>query len=925
MTSFLTKIIFILLLSLSASASWQVQYQDVPESIRTPLLKQFPQIQNERLTKPQMDEIIRWLHDQLQADRVVFTEGAGGQAKLEIKRIPRISQINFSGLSALSETEARGYISFNKNDAFDQDLLLESGERLRQAYKVLGYLSAEIDVDMPTNEKGQLNLNIRVRENKRTEITEIKIDTSNADLKIQLAKKLRSFKGKTFTDSTINEMTQFMREKLNEEERYLTEVTGPEARFNSDETEAVLFYKLDKIEKFDIDLRGQQAFTKPTLLDDVLDLKNYNSSSPNLVADLTQKLRNYYLKEGYARVDIRAEEQEGFGSYNRRLVFLIDEGAHIKIDQFLFSGKFTQDPDSYIDFIRKNSSPNLKRGYYIKEDLEKGFANLLTNLRNQGHLLAKIISSRTQYNRTKDKITVYVNLDEGPITTVDTIEFSGNVVFSKEKLLEILDLAAKEPLRLNKLEQAIQDLKAFYFENGYIEMLLLNEKENLVFYNADNTQAQLKFQIFEGPHVQVSSIVIDGNYFTRDYVILNELDLSVGDTVTPSKIEESIARLQRVGHFSSVEIKTLEEKTNVAQRTLIVRVTEREPGVFTMGLGATNERGLTLRGYTGIGYRNLLGTGRGISLRLEGNYNVADIKYFENKVTVGYLEPYLFNTRVRGRINVSRSKVVTDYDLRKGTEVNQTTGTLEKDFTSHIVGGWDIFSIATVRDFPIDSRSTVEETLIDIGSTGPTVDVDYRDNIFNPTRGTFTRLSAEYASPALRSSKTIEYWRTTATFKHYLYLAEGPWVWANSFRAGYIENLNRLPEGGVPYDKKGFILGGESTLRGFEAGTSEVFPSHSDLQDDSIHPFLLKTRAKTGLIKSEVRFPLWGAISGAVFYDGGYVEIDEIKFLDNYRDSVGFGVRYNTPVGPLNLEFGCKLDRRENEEPWRFHLSIGTF
>ncbi len=925
MRSFLSKFILITLFAFSASATWQVQLQELPENIRVPLLKQFPEIEKERLNKTQMDEIIRWLHSQLQADRVIFSDETPGQAKLEIKRIPRISQINFSGLSALSETEARSYISFNKNDAYDQDLLLEGGERLRQAYKVLGYLSAEINVDMPTDQKGQLILNIQVRENKRTEVTELKFEIANSELKTQLVKKLRSFKGKTFTDAMVNEMTQFLREKLNEDERYLAEITGPDARFNSDETEVILSYKLDKLDKFDIDFRGQQAFTKPTLFNDVLDLKNYNSSSPNLVADLTQKIRNYYLKEGYARVDVRVEEQEGFGNYNRRLIFLIDEGAHIKIDQYIFSGKFSQDPDEYTDFIRKNSSANVKNGYYVKEDLEKGFANLLTNLRNQGHLLAKIVSTRTQYNRTKDKLTVYVNLDEGPITTVDTIEFSGNSIFPKEKLLEILDLSVKEPLRLNKLEQAIQELKTFYFENGHIEMLLLNEKENLVFYNADNTQAQLKFQIFEGPQVQVSSIIIDGNYFTKDYVILNEIDLSTGDTVTPSKIEESIARLQRVGHFSSVEIKTLEEKTNVAQRTLIVRVTEREPGVFTMGLGATNERGLTLRGYTGIGYRNLLGTGRGLSLRFEGNYNVADIKYLENKVTVGYLEPYLFNTRVRGRINVSRSKAVTDYDLRKGTEVNQTTGTFEKDFTSHIVGGWDIFSIATVRDFPIDSKSTVEESLIDIGSTGPTVDVDYRDNIFNPTRGTFTRLSAEYASPALRSSKTIEYWRTTATFKHYLYLSEGPWVWANSFRAGYIENLNRLPEGGVPYDKKGFILGGESTLRGFEAGTSEVFPSHADLKDDALHPFLLKTRAKTGLIKSEIRFPLWGAISGAVFYDGGYVEIDELKFLDNYRDSAGFGVRYNTPVGPLNLEFGWKLDRRENEEPWRFHLSIGTF
>ena len=176
MMIFLKIFIMISIFSSIAHASWQVRYQDLPENIRTPLLKQFPQLEKERFNKLQMDEIIHWLHNQLQADRVAFIEDNSGQAKLEIKKIPRIAQVNFSGLSALSETEARSYISLNRNDTYDEQLLLESGEKLRQAYKVLGYLSAEIDVDLPTDEKGQLNLNIRVQENKRTEITEIKVE-----------------------------------------------------------------------------------------------------------------------------------------------------------------------------------------------------------------------------------------------------------------------------------------------------------------------------------------------------------------------------------------------------------------------------------------------------------------------------------------------------------------------------------------------------------------------------------------------------------------------------------------------------------------------------------------------------------------------------------------------------------------------------
>jgi outer membrane protein assembly complex protein YaeT len=920
-----SRAIFLILFLIASSvqAAWQVRYQEIPENIRTPLLKAFPDIAKDKISKARMDDIIRWAHAEMGADRVIFTEVAPNMATLTIQKVPRIGEINFYGLSALSESEARPYIAFNINDAYNEQLLLESGERLRQVYKELGYLNAEIDVEMPTNKQGQLVLNIKIRENQRTQISEIVLDLNNEPLKKEIYRRINSFKGNTFTDSTLAEIQTGIRSTLNIEGYYLAEILGPEARFNADETRVELIYKFDKVIYYAIDFKGNRDLFKTTL-NDVLDMRNYSSANPNLATELSGKLRAKYLSEGYARVEIQAEETEGRTPQSRNLTFMIDEGSKVKIDDYFVTGKFSRDADYYIDFIKKNSGDLIKDGYYNSDDLDTGLKNLVTHLRNQGHLLAKVISKRTPYNRARDRVSVYINLDEGPVTQVESVEFTGNASVDKETLNKILGLHPDEPLRLNVLEKAIQDIKNYYYDHGFIDMVLANEKEDLVIYNQDNTRAKLNFKILEGPQVKVASILIDGNYFTKDYVILNEIDLSVGSIVTPSKIEESIARLQRVGHFNTVEVKTLEEKTNVAERTLLVRVSERNPGQLTAGLGATNERQLTIRGYTGIAYRNLWGTGRGAFLRLEGNYNVADIKYLENKMTIGYLEPYLFNSRVRGRVNVTRSKTVTDYEQKIGTEVNQATWSIEKDFTSHILGIWDLYSIATVRDFSIDNSSDIN-TLLNIASTGPTIDFNYLDNYLNPTSGNFTQLSAEYASPGMGSTETIEYLRATATYKHFIKLAPGPWVWANAFKVGVLQNYNHSEGGGVPYSKKGFVLGGRNTLRGYESGTQEVFPNRRDLGIGSTDDYLLTTRAKMGLIKTEIQFPLIGNFSGALFYDGGYVEIEGLRFEDYYRDTVGFGLHYNTPVGPLNLEFGWKLDRREDEETGRFHLSIGTF
>ena len=100
----------------------------------------------------------------------------------------------------------------------------------------------------------------------------------------------------------------------------------------------------------------------------------------------------------------------------------------------------------------------------------------------------------------------------------------------------------------------IQQLKFYCQEKGFLEFRILNEKENLVKYNDDNTLAELEFKIEEGPQVKVGSILIDGNNLTKDYVLRKEVDFKEGDILTPSKIEESTKRLQKLSLFNSVEV-----------------------------------------------------------------------------------------------------------------------------------------------------------------------------------------------------------------------------------------------------------------------------------------------------------------------------------------------------------------------------------
>nr|BFD63469.1 outer membrane protein assembly factor [Bdellovibrio sp. HM001] len=898
---------------------------NLPQDLQEDLTRRFPQLGKERLTQDQVDDIIRQLQLKPQIKRVrVLDDGNSSPLRLEYELTRRVASVKIVGNKNFSTSEAENLFGVKSGDVFDQQTLIEGGEKLRQAYRDLGYYNALIDIEMPPETADTVGVLVRVNENKRSLVRNIILISPNEELNKKVMKEIDDSLNDPYTDATLAQIQKAAREYLTENRYIRADLVGPTTEFSEDDSEVVLTYRLEKTEKYNFDYQGVR-FLAIREIESALDLDNYYSASPSVGTELAQKIRAHYLARGYARAEVKVDEAEA-RKFQRKVTFHIEEGPRVKIQKYNLTGRFNRKDKYYINFIEAHSSRTVESGYYNKEDIDIGLKNLILELQNNGYLQAKILSTRTQYNKERDAVTIHINLDEGPLTIVESVTFEGNSSFGDEELLQATRLRAG-PLRLTQIEDSIARLKNFYKERGYIEMLLLNERGDVVTYDETNTKANLNFKIFEGPQVRVASIILEGNTFTSDYVIHKELEFKNGDLLTPSNLEESVARLQRTGFFGSVEIRTLEEKTNVANRTVLVKVSERDPGVFTLGAGATNERTLTLRGYTGVAYRNLWGTGRGVSLRLEGNYNVADIKYLESRVVLGYLEPYLFDSRVRGRINVTRSSTVTDFDIKQVSDVRSTTYSLEKDFTSRILGIWDLWSLATIRDFGLDDSYPYDTVEQNIATTGPQLDLDFRDNPFNPSKGTFTRWNAEYASPSIGSSPTIEYWRTTLSFTHYWtvgHLSKQPVVWANQGRAGYMKNLS--PGGGVPWDKKGFTLGGQATVRGYEAGTQEVFPNRQDLGLTESDPtYYLTSDSTMYLIKSELRFPLYESLGGAVFYDGGSVKIEDLKFSDPYRDSAGFGIRYNTPVGPLSLEWAWKLDARPGEEPWRFHLSIGTF
>ena len=146
--------------------------------------------------------------------------------------------------------------------------------------------------------------------------------------------------------------------------------------------------------------------------------------------------------------------------------------------------------------------------------------------------------------------------------------------------------------------------------------------------------------------------------------------------------------------------------------------------------------------------------------------------------------------------------------------------------------------------------------------------------------------------------------------------------------------MNLDPDGAVP-SRYAFFLGGHSTIRGFGGRDDlETIPNELELPTgrSDLTP-LIETESSYYLLKSEIRFPIYDPVGGVVFYDGGQVSVLGYEFESPFRQSFGIGLRFNTPVGPVVVDFAKKIDPRcfddngetKCERADRIHFSVGSY
>lgn len=469
------------------------------------------------------------------------------------------------------------------------------------------------------------------------------------------------------------------------------------------------------------------------------------------------------------------------------------------------------------------------------------------------------------------------------------LRFEGNAAYSGEELAKLIPMDEATVPDEGWVEAVRRAVLGQYETYGY----LLARVTAAARPTADGTDVVVS--IVEGPRFQFGPTKVQG-LGVRARVVLRELTYKEGDFFNSRELLRTRRRLHKLSLFDDLRIVT---STGPANKVWVLvqgkpATTQKLRG--GVGYGSEERQRLSL------GYSNTNFLRRGYRMDLSAVHTAISV---ETKAEL--IDRYLFGTETEGRAEAgwrresqdgyrferTRTRFALGRDL-KWNLTGSAAYRLERTVTFDVTRGLSILNLA-----PNGVTSAVETGLVHDTTRDP----------FFPTNGGRTHLSFDRAGGFLGGDVHFTKWLLRAS----RYWA--PWgprlVGAVQLRAGTAWPYGDSAE--VPiYDR--FFTGGANSVRGYrERGVGP--------QVDGAP--LGGTKVSGG--SAEARFPLWGKFNGAVFIDGGqvgqeYSDVDPIK----WKLAAGTGVRFNTPVGPVRLDFGYKLNRDAGDDDlWRLHLSLG--
>jgi len=508
------------------------------------------------------------------------------------------------------------------------------------------------------------------------------------------------------------------------------------------------------------------------------------------------------------------------------------------------------------------------------------------------------------FTEVPEGVQVTYHVRENP--KYDHLEVTGNTKLSTDQIRQIVSLPKGKMINMREASRKLNFVEEQYKRDGYILARITDVRLQ--------DDGILAVQINEGI---VEDFKVKGNVKTKDKVILREIRLKKGEPFNSTLARRSLNRIQNLGFFEDVNMKLNPgREPNAVEMEIIVE--EMNTGTFGIGAGYSDADGFI--GMISIGDKNFRGTGDSVLLRWE--FGGADNRNYE----FSYKKPWLDKKETAASLTLyDLTNEYADYD-REGEEIARydkrrvgqelTLSRPQGEFVRHFVtlkhredkyveqvdgysrqyyeSSFDKYLTDKNSEYykfngkwPATAQERRDENFGSTNSITYGRIYDSRDNVFDPHAGKRNSYIFEWAG----LGGDFSYEKITVDYRYYLPMRKDH-VLAFDLSAGYAW-------GDMPLSQR-FAVGGADTLRGYR---DDQFRGNSMLRGTA-----------------EYRFPIRKKVQGVIFYDIGYAwdKRDQDAFdLGLMESGYGVGVRINSPLGPIKLDYGKGKQRS------RFHFSFG--
>jgi outer membrane protein insertion porin family len=838
----------------------------------------------------------------------VDTKEEAGTITLFFKLTPfqLIKDIKIAGEFPLFEREISNAMTIFIGDAFIREDLQKQEAFITELLKREGFIEPKVEITAREDKKdGHFVVYIKIIKGAYYTLDNLDITGNRAFSNGTLQLKMKSWRatfrpgrsGRFIEDTFKKDMRNLI--SFYRSKGYADAAIDHTIGKNAEAKSVSASIKIDEGRRYNISFSGNQEFWDRTLRKDLVLFESGNRNDVGLKKSI-KKIKERYRKAGYIEtfIKIKEETKPEYTQTLRTITLVIDEGPRSIVRSLKIEGNMALEEDKLKKQMLTRLPGFMEKGVYIPEELEEDAFVIKSLYTREGYTDAAVADD-VRWSEDKTNADVKLVITEGVRTIVSSLTIEGITVLTKEAAYGAILLKKGEPFRNYLIRSDENALAQLISEKGYPHVKV----RGTVTISDDKTKADIVYRVEEGPYVRMGKTYYSGNFRTKEKILGNELELKPGEPFSLSTMLQGQRNIRNMDIFDNVRFKTIGLKEKADTIDLIVEMEERKPYFIEFGGGYESQRGLFAQ--TKAGDRNLFGTNKYGWIGGE----ISEIGY---RGDMGLTEPRLFGTRTSMSLNLFTERV-EEFNQDFGTKSYGSSIGFTRKWFQHVTTGL-AFRFQQRQQYMLDSWDPATSSFSEdefegrsILITTPSLAYDSRDSFIRPRKGIYSSLSVDISKGIKNSlDDFLKYRLDVRFFTTPLHRLTFAWIG----RAGHITPYGS--KGTIPQDQL-FYLGGTTDVRGFDENLLRF--------DEEGKPVGGKT-ALSGSI--EARIDLGHNIELAPFYDIGSVRhtFDE-SGSDSFRSSVGIGLRYITPIGPIGFLYGHKLNRRDGESAGRFHFSIG--